>query len=128
MTRKKAVLEENFPDMYLPGCKNSSPYSGKDEAYFLNIFMENYERIKKQKRVHTVSQKSYIKYRMDGTPHIKTIQNHCNCKTYGELLTLCGYKSENKPLIATMDISFNDNDDNFAELEQMFDKFKNRKK
>ena len=105
--------------------KSSSPYKGKDKDYFMFIFQENYEYIKHKFDIKYVTAKIYDKYKNTNTPCLNTITRNCNCKSYDELLVLCGYKKNELPIIATIKASFNDDRD-VEYIRSIINEVKNR--
>lgn len=117
-------LKEYFPHLN-PQNKSSSPYRFEDDGYFLNIFKENYERIKNETQEKYVNSKQYNKYRKENTPQIYTIIKKCGCKSYEDLLILCGYKKEKKPLEAVVDISYQDEEKHNIDLVEILNNITN---
>lgn len=98
MTSMEDFFKEYFPQYIIKDrvYKSSSPYKNKDTNFFITTFQENYERIKIENNINYVSTKTYDKNKKEGSPALKTIMCFCNCKTYNELLILCGLKKRMK--------------------------------
>ena len=92
----------SFFNEYFPHLKSKpkqlSKYDGMSKECLINIFKENYERIKNEFDLKTVSNRMYRAYKAENAPCIETVMKKCGCKTYDELLILCGYKRSKKPI------------------------------
>lgn len=108
---------ENFFPMFNKQCKKYSPYNDKEKEYFVNTFIENYIQIKNKFNLKYVGSKKYDKYKEKNTPHTTTIIKNCNCKSYKDLLILCGFKKPKKEIETTVSISYNDSNEQIAELK-----------
>lgn len=91
-------FKEYFPKYNTKDKRNmsSSPYKNMSVKMLIDIFSSNYDRILKTKNVFYVDTKMYDKYREKNTPSLITIIKACGCKTYKDLLILCGYKNDMK--------------------------------
>lgn len=114
----RKFYEKYFPD-FITKALYGSPYSDLTQEDFKNIFINNYNRIRKELNVKNVTNKLYNIYKDIGTPWAETIMRNCNCTTYSELLILCNIKNENEPLETHLTITYNDDDrwhENFDKL------------
>ena len=111
-------LEKYFP-MFNKQCKKYSPYNDKENEYFVNTFIENYVGIKNRFNLKYIGSKTYDKYKEKNTPHTATIIKNCNCKSYEDLLVLCGFKKPKKEIETTISISYNDSDDQIIEFKTL---------
>ena len=117
------VLKKYFPDM-ISAYDDNSQYKHEKEEYYLNTFKENYTRIYNELKVKYISERLYNLHRDDSTPHTSTILKQCNCKTYEELLILCGYKKPKKELEVTMKVSYSDQEKRNEELLKILNDIK----
>lgn len=101
--------------------KVHSPFHNYTKEDFTNIFISNYNRIKNKFHVKTVKVKMYDEYKENDSPHSSTIIKHCGCKSYNDLLVLCGLKTPDKELEVSIHISYNDSDSNNEELRKIVD-------
>lgn len=90
---------------------NSSPYKDENEDYFIKLFKRNYMELKCKLNVKIVSGRLYKENKKVGEPCLETIIRNCNCNSYEELLILCNYKKPSKPITATVNGRFNDDED-----------------
>ena len=118
ITSMDIFLKEYFP-MFNKQCKKHSPYNDKEKEYFVNTFIENYIRIKNKFSLKYIGSKTYDKYKEKNTPHTATIIKNCNCKSYEDLLILCGFQKPKKEIKTTTSISYNDSDDQITELKSL---------
>ena len=121
----------DFYYQYLPhlkACnKNSSPYKFYDDNYFIDIFKQNYDRIKKELNISYVNESLYSKLKDGSTPHISTIIRKTGCKSYRDLLILCGYKQKNKKLQSNIQVNYIDTPKRNKELLEILNMLKESK-
>lgn len=110
--------QEYFPQ-FTRQYKASSPYRGCGVDYFSGVFMENYQRIRKKTKVKYVDTKIYNRYKEANSPHLCTIIKKCGCKSYEELLILCGFKQAPKAVEATVSVSYVDSEERNQELHSV---------
>lgn len=103
------LYQTYFPHLYKQKKRNSHyRLYDYDKEYFLKIFKDNYERIKKEKKVKHVGMRLYDQNRMQGTPVVSTIMYQCDCSSYNELLIMCKYKIDIKKLKSSIHVTFID--------------------
>ncbi|MCI9398174.1 MAG: hypothetical protein HFI55_14980 [Lachnospiraceae bacterium] len=122
-TSMRSFIDKYF-GTYMVQYKLQSPYQKYTKEDFINIFIKNYNRIKNKFHVKTVKVKMYNECKEEGSPHSCTIIKHCECKSYNELLVLCGFKEPDKKLEVSVHISYNDTDNSNEELEKLFNSFR----
>lgn len=112
-----------FYQKYFSGFKqkdsNSSQYRNEEPNYFIDTFKSNYSAIGKLLNLKYVDYNTYNNYKKENTPHLSTIIKNCKCKTYYELLVLCGYKKERIPISSSIEISYNDSESSNESLSQI---------
>lgn len=105
----------DFFDTYFPTFQRkekyiNSTYRSKGEDYYLKTFKDNYTRIQTLLDIKDVDTKTYNQYKEHNTPHSYTIIKNCDCKTWNELLILCGFKKNTNPLQVSFNVNYNDTD------------------
>lgn len=111
--------QKYFPQ-YTKQCKTCSPYKGCNDMYFIDVFMDNYRRIKKETNIQYIDTRIYNRYKDANSPHLCTIIKKCGCKTYDELLILCRLKEPKKAVEATVSVSYIDDDERTKELQSLY--------
>lgn len=109
-TSMDKFFRQFFPLLNRKDKRVNSPYKQKGQKYYLETFMENYIRIQKQLEIKYVDLRAYDKYKEENTPHSCTIIKNCGCKSYNDLLILCGFKKKKLPLVAKINISYDDSE------------------
>lgn len=102
-----------------PTNKSNSKYRYEEYEYFIDIFKNNYNQIKEKTQLKKISTRIYEKYKEENTPHIYTIIKNCNCRTYDELLILCGYKKEKKALVASTHVSYTEDEKKLNDIKNV---------
>ena len=90
----------------------------------MKTFKDNYIKIQKLLNVKVVGTKQYNQYKDKETPHSYTIIKNCGCKTWNELLILCGFKKKNSPLQVSYDVNYNDTEDQITDLSRIINTIK----
>lgn len=96
--------------------KINSPYKDKEKEFFINIFKDNYTIIKNKLNVKSVSARAYNKHRKKHTPLYETIIRQCGFDSYEDLLIECGYKNPHTPFSFSLNISYNDINNNTNDI------------
>lgn len=113
----------DFYHQYLPHLKSynrsSSPYRFNDLDYFIDIFKKNYDRIIRELNLTYVNASLYNKFKDDNTPHLTTIIKRSGCRSYEDLLILCGYKRKKKKLKSNIQVNYIDTEERNKELLDM---------
>ena len=102
----------------------NSPYKYKGDDYYLETFIENYTRIQKLLNIQNMNLRTYNQYKENNTPHSYTIIKNCGCKTWEELLVLCGFKKISSPLQACISVNYNDTNKQNEKLLEILDDIK----
>ena len=98
--------KEYFSEYKIEGY--NSPYRQQTIEYFICIFKENYEMMKQNNKGRKfIGARAYDKMRMENTPCSKTIIRNCGLNSYNELLVMCGYIKEYKPIECSVNINYN---------------------
>lgn len=98
--------KEYFPQYKMK--ERKSPYNNEPNDFFIATFKQNYEKIKNKYDLKYVKYAQYEKYREPNSPCANTIRRNCNCKTYNDLLILCGYKKKSSPVVSVSHVKVTD--------------------